>query len=109
MPGVGRSGPQASVVWMKAFGSWYFDLARQWDGTFVHQGPPNSRHDSYQNWDCTGIWLLAHAISKGRIHLTGKGKPKIPQINAEEAKRLIIDGRGWSNNMRTSFCDSLSK
>tara|TARA_B100000963_G_scaffold162983_1_gene141649 strand:+ start:1204 stop:1410 length:207 start_codon:yes stop_codon:yes gene_type:complete len=52
---------------------------------------------------------LAYAIPKGRIHLTGKGKPKIPQIKAGEAKRLIMDGRGWSNNNRTSFYDSLSK
>jgi len=109
MPGIARSGPQASGEWIKEFGGWYFDLARKWDGTFIHQGPPNSRHDSYRNWDCTGIWLLAYAIPKGRINLTGKGKPKIPQINAGEAKRLIMDGRGWSNNMRTSFYDSLSK
>ena len=109
MPGIARSGPHASGEWMNEFGGWYFDLARRWDGTFIHQGAPHSRHDSYRNWDCTGIWLLAYAIPKGKIHLTGKVKPKTPQINSKEAKGLILDGQGWSNNNRTSFYDSLSK
>ena len=42
MPGVAQSGPNATGAWMKEFGSWYFDLARQWDGAFVHLGPPLS-------------------------------------------------------------------
>ena len=40
MPGVAQSGPHATGAWMKEFGAWYFDLARRWDGTFLHQGPP---------------------------------------------------------------------
>jgi hypothetical protein len=40
MPGVAQSGPQATGAWMQEFGAWYFDLARRWDGTFLHQGPP---------------------------------------------------------------------
>ena len=108
MPGIARSGPQASGAWMNEFGGWYFDLARRWDGTFVHQGPPQPRNDSYRGWDCTGMWLLAYAIPNGKIYLTGKDKPNIPQINQTEARNLISDGRGWSNNNRTNFYDSLS-
>ena len=39
MPGVALSGPQASGAWMREY-SWYYDLARRWDGSFVHQGLP---------------------------------------------------------------------
>lgn len=108
MPGVARSGPNASGAWMHEFGGWYFDLARRWDGTFFHQGPPQARKDSYRGWDCTGVWLLAYAIPHGNIYLTGKGKKRIPQINPATAKNLINDGRGWSNHDRTSFYDGLT-
>jgi hypothetical protein len=37
---VALSGPHATGAWMQEFGAWYFDLARAWDGTFPHQGPP---------------------------------------------------------------------
>ena len=40
LPGVAQSGPSATGAWMEEFGGWNFDLARRWDGTFVHQGPP---------------------------------------------------------------------
>ena len=39
LPGVSRSGPQATGAWTREFG-WYFDLARRWDGTFLYQGEP---------------------------------------------------------------------
>ena len=41
MPGVALSGPHATGAWMKEFG-WYYDLARRWDGTYLHQGPPDA-------------------------------------------------------------------
>ena len=40
MPSVALAGPQATGAWIQAFGGWYFDSARQWDGRFVHLGPP---------------------------------------------------------------------
>ncbi len=108
LPAVAQSGPHASGAWMKEFGGWYLDLARQWDGTFLHQGPPSHKNDSYHNWDCTGAWLLAYAIPGGHLHLTGQVKSALPQIDAETAKSLIEDGRGWSNNDRESYYDALS-
>jgi hypothetical protein len=108
LPGVDRSGPQATGAWMNEFGAWYFDLARQWDGTFLHQGPPEMDNDSYAGWDCTGVYLLAYAMPLKKIYLTGKRPSVAPQLDSVAARALINDGRGWSNKDRNSFYDKLS-
>ncbi len=109
VPGIARSGPHATGAWMEEFGGWYFDLARRADGSFPHQGPPQTRNDSYGNWDCTGAYLLAYAMPLKKIYLTGKRPSSIPQLDAKAAKQLILDGRGWSNKDRNSAYDKLSK
>jgi len=106
MPGVSLSGPQATGAWMKEFG-WYYDLARRWDGTYLHQGAPEKRHDSYKGWDCTGVYLLAYGLPLKKILLTGK-KSTIPQVDAATAERLIADGRGWSPKHRIASYSSRS-
>ena len=108
MPGVALSGPQATGAWMEEFGAWYFDLARRWDGTFLHQGPPEPRPDSYHGWDCTGVYLLAYAMPLKRIYLTGKRPSVAPTLDAASAQALINDGRGWSNKDRKSAYDALT-
>jgi hypothetical protein len=108
IPAVAESGPQATGAWMGEFGSWYFDLARRWDGTFQHQGQPEPGNDSYASWDSTGAYLLAYAMPLRKINLTGKKPSKIPQLDAAAAKSLIADGRGWSNKDRNSAYDKLS-
>lgn len=108
MPGVAHSGPQATGAWMREFGAWYFDLARRWDGTFVHQGAPEPGNDSYAGWDCTGAYLLAYAMPLKRIHLTGKRAGAVPQLDAASAQEIIRDGRGWNNKDRHGFYDALS-
>jgi hypothetical protein len=108
MPGVAQSGPQATGAWMNEFGNWYFDLARRWDGTFLHQGPPEPDNDSYGGWDCTGVYLLAYAMPLKKIYLTGKRPGVALQLNAAAAQALINDGRGWSNKDRNSAYDKLS-
>ncbi|MCU0750381.1 MAG: DUF6288 domain-containing protein [Akkermansiaceae bacterium] len=107
MPGVAQSGPQATGAWMNEFGAWYFDLARRWDGSFTHQGPPDKDHDSYRGWDATGAYLLAYAMPLKKLYLTGKRPPVIPQLDHSSAESLIRDGRGWSNNDRHSAYDKL--
>ncbi len=107
MPGVAQSGPHATGAWMKEFGAWYFDLARQWDGTFLHQGPPETQHDSYEGWDATGGYLLAYAMPLQQIYLTGKRPPTAPQLDDAAAQAIILDGRGWSNKDRNSAYDQL--
>ncbi len=108
IPGVAQSGPQATGAWMQEFGSWYFDLARRWDGTFPHQGPPEPRNDSYASWDCTGVYLLAYALPLKKIHLTGKKPAGVPQLDTVAAQAIVRDGHGWNNKDRHSFYDALS-
>ncbi|MEZ5964409.1 MAG: DUF6288 domain-containing protein [Planctomycetota bacterium] len=109
LPGVSRSGPHATGAWMQEFGAWYFDLARQWDGTFRHQGPPEERGDSYAGWDATGAYLLAYALPLRNLVLTGKQASHAPALEPAAAAALIADGRGWSNRERTGFYSSLDE
>ena len=108
MPGVAHSGPQATGAWMQEFGAWYFDLARQWDGGFPHQGPPEKGNDSYHGWDCTGAYLLAYAMPLKKIHLTGKKASAVPQLDATAAKAIVADGRDWTAKARNTLYDAMS-
>jgi len=99
MPGVALSGPHATGAWTKEFG-WYYDLARRWDGTYLHQGPPSTRTDKYRGWDCTGAYLLAFAQPAKKLHITGKKTSVAKQIDETTAESLIEDGRGWSPRLR---------
>lgn len=108
LPPISLSGPQATGAWMNEFGAWYFDLARRWDGSFVHLGPPEPKGDAYANWDTTGGYLLAYALPLKSLYLTGKKPAKIPQLDAEAARSLLDDGRGWTNKDRNSAYDSLT-
>ena len=108
MPGVAQSGPNATGAWMNEFGTWYFDLARRWDGSFLHQGPPEPDEDSYAGWDCTGGYLLSYAMPLEKIHLTGKRPAITPQLDPAAAQTLINDGRGWNNKDRHSAYDKLN-
>ena len=107
LPGISRSGEHATGAWMTEFGGWYFDLARQWDGTFAHQGPPEERNDSYHDWDATGAFLLAYALPLRNLVLTGKEPGVARSIDPETAASLIADGQGWDNKDRVSFYDGL--
>ncbi len=109
MPGVAQSGPDATGAWMQEFGSWYFDLARRWDGTFSHQGPPEPDNDSYEGWDATGAYLLAYSMPLKKINLTGKRPGIVPRLDAAGAEALILDGRGWDNKDRYSAYDRLDE
>jgi hypothetical protein len=108
MPGVAQSGQHATGAWMQEFGAWYFDLARRWDGIFLHQGPPEAEDDSYGGWDCTGVYLLAYAMPLKKINLTGRRPGIVPQLDTAGAQALILDGRGWDNKDRYSVYDKLS-
>ena len=99
MPGVALSGPHATGAWTKEFG-WYYDLARRWDGTYLHQGPPAARPDKYHGWDCTGAYLLAYAQPLRKIYLAGRNPSVAEQVDATTAESLIADGRDWSPRLR---------
>jgi hypothetical protein len=108
MPSVALSGPKATGAWMKEFGTWYFDLARHWDGSYPHQGPPENENDSFDGFDATGTYLLACAMPLKKIRLTGAGKSVVPTLDRVAAESLIADGRGWDNKDRYSAYDKLS-
>ncbi|MCY3006900.1 MAG: DUF6288 domain-containing protein [Planctomycetota bacterium] len=108
LPGISQSGPNATGAWMKEFGGWYFDLARRYDGSFLHQGPPENDRDSYAGWDCTGSYLLAYAMPLKKLYLTGKKSDAVPKLDVATAESLIDDGRGWNNKDRNGFYDALS-
>ena len=108
MPAVALSGPQATGAWMGEFGAWYFDLARRWDGSFAHLGPPQMKNDSYANWDATGANLIAYAMPLKKILLTGKKPGGIPQLDATQAQAVALDGRGWDNKNRNGAYDALT-
>jgi hypothetical protein len=108
LPGISQSGPNATGAWMNEFGGWYFDLARRFDGSFLHQGPPENDRDSYAGWDCTGSYLLAYAMPLKKLYLTGKKSDAVPKLDIATAESLIDDGRGWNNKDRNSFYDALS-
>ncbi|MDB6070294.1 MAG: putative protein of unknown function acetylesterase [Verrucomicrobiales bacterium] len=108
MPGVALSGPQATGGWMREFGAWYFDLARQSDGSFQHQGPPEPGPDSYAGWDATGCYLLAYAMPLRHLYLTGKKPAVVPQPDAAAVQAVLLEGRGWSNKDRHRFYDAMS-
>lgn len=109
MPGIALSGNHATGEWMQEFGAWYFDLARRWDGSFSHQGPPENGKDSYASWDCTGAYLLAYAMPLKKLRLTGKEGSVARQMDAQEARAIVRDGRGWTNKDRNGFYDSLNE
>lgn len=96
MPGVARVGSQAAGAWMQEFGQWYFDFARGWDGSFSHQGGPSEKGDSYKGWDATGVYLMAYAMPRKAIRLTGSKTSGVKPLDAAQAKRVVADGRGFS-------------
>jgi hypothetical protein len=108
LPAIGQAGPHATGAWMGEFGAWYHDLARRWDGSFPHQGPPEPDFDSYKGWDATGAYLLGYALPLKKITLTGKKPGVTTQLPAATAHSLIVDGRGWTNKDRKSAYQKLT-
>jgi len=108
MPGIAQLGPEATGAWMKEFGGWHFDFARSWNGSYIHQGPPEPDFDSYQGWESTGGYLLAYAMPLKKTFLTGRRPSIAASIDRAAAQSLILDGRGWDNKDRTSYYDNFS-
>ena len=109
LPAIGQAGPHATGAWMQEFGAWYHDLARRWDGSFTHQGPPEPSFDSYKGWDATGAYLLGYALPLKKIVLTGRKPGVETSVTASVAQSLIADGRGWDNKDRKSFYQKLTE
>ena len=109
LPAIGQAGPHATGAWMLEFGGWYHDLARRWDGSFTHQGPPEPDFDSYHGWDATGAYLLGYSLPLKKIRLTGN-QPQVSQtMSPETARKIIAAGRGWDNQDRRSFYGAMTE
>jgi len=108
MPAINLAGTQATGGWIDEFGGWYFDLARQADGAFAHQGPPEPKPDSYGKWDGTSSYLLAYALPLNQLYLTGKTASAISAFDEATVSSLIADGQGWNNKNRNEYYDRLT-
>jgi len=96
LPGVLRCGPIATGAYFKEL-SWYYDLARGWDGSIAYQGSPagEEEHGTYTGWDCTGSYLLAFAASRKSLYLTGKRPFSTPALTRSQTDEVIAAGRDY--------------
>ncbi len=96
LPGVLRCGPAAAGAYFKEL-SWYYDLARGWDGSVAYQGSPagEEEHGKYTSWDCTGSYLLAFAAPLKSLYLTGKRPFSVPALTRAQADEVIAAGRDY--------------
>jgi len=100
--GVARAGPEAVAAYLREQ-RWFYDLARRWDGGFTYQGGAGE-HDSYTNWDMTGVFMLAYALPLQKLYITGKGASKANRLTGRELRSVIEDGRGFSyHHMRDCY------
>ena len=93
---------------MQTYGAWSFDLARSWDDTFCHQGPPEKTPDSYDGWDASGAFLLAYAMPLANLYLTGKADGETGHMSPEEALATVQAGEGWDNKRRNEGYDQFN-
>lgn len=102
LPGVARSGPLATAAYFHET-AWLYDFARKWDGSFQHQGIPGER-ESYDKWDTTGAYLLAYALPRKSLLVTGRKPSVVPALTAAEVAETIESGRwNWWNGLETYY------
>ena len=96
LPGVIRCGPLAAGAYLKEQ-SWYYDLARGWDGSVAYPGSPvgEEEHGKYTRWDCTGSYLLGFAASQKTLYLTGKKAFTVAPLNRAQTDEVIAAGRDY--------------
>ena len=96
LPGVARCGPLATGAYLKEQ-AWYYDLARGWDTSFLYQGSPvgEEEHGKYTGWDCSGGYLLAYALSRKSLRITGSKPCSVPAFNAAQVEAVIAAGRDF--------------
>ncbi|MFN7021779.1 MAG: DUF6288 domain-containing protein, partial [Phycisphaerales bacterium] len=93
LPGVSRCGEAATAAYFKET-SWYYDLARGWDGRVAYVGFTGG--DSYDGWDCTGAYLLGYALPLRSLCLTGRRPGAAPVLTSSEVAETITSGREFT-------------
>jgi hypothetical protein len=91
--GVARSGQAALAAHLNEQ-TWFYDLARSWDGGFIYQGGPGEQ-DSYEGWDVTGVFLLTYALPNRKLVITGKGMGSGNVLTGVGLKAVIEAGRNF--------------
>jgi hypothetical protein len=104
LPGVSRCGPLATGAYLKEQ-SWYYDLARGWDGRFGYQGSPDGEeeHGKYTKWDCTGAYLLAYALPLKGLWTTGKKACSAPALAAGDVEEVMAAGRDYFSSRKDGY------
>ena len=90
--------------------SWYYDLARRWDMSYVYQGSPEGAHEpgAHARWDSTGGYLLGYALPLQSLLLTGKVPFSVPPLDDDEVSDVIAAGRGYAPKGNPSPYSQLS-
>ena len=95
LPGVSRCGPAATATYLQK-NTWYYDLARSWDGHCSYLGLAGEGRESYSSWDCTGSFLLGYALPLKSLYLTGKKPTVVTPLTAAEIADTMKAGRDFS-------------
>lgn len=93
LPGVSRCGPAATSAYFNQ-ARWYYDLARAWDGSVGYVAIRGE--NSYENWDCTGSYLLGYALPLKSLYITGRRPGAAPVLTQTEVDETIAAGRDFS-------------
>jgi HEAT repeat protein len=109
MLGVSRCGPMTTGAYQQEQ-SWYYDLARSWDGKFRYQGSPGGEEESgaYRGWDCSGSYLLGYALPLKMLRITGKKCFTLKPLTAEQTADVIATGRDFSYRDDPDFYEQRS-
>ena len=97
MQGVARCGPLTTgAYWQEQ--SWYYDLARAWDTSWVYLGAPAGaeEHNKYTGWDTSGSHLLDYALPLKSLRLTGRTPCTVPPLDEARTASVIAAGRDFA-------------
>jgi hypothetical protein len=93
LPGVSHCGPLATGAYLKEQ-SWYYDLARNWQGGFEYQKiNPHDENNNYTGWDLTGTYLMSFGLPLKSLYVTGKKPCSVPPLTSNEVAGVIAAGR----------------
>ena len=89
--------PRTAVRWPGAAylkeQSWYYDLARNWQGGFVYQKiEPGDENNNYTNWDLTGAYLLSCGLPLKSLYVMGKKPCVVPPLTPPRSRRSLPPG-----------------
>jgi hypothetical protein len=93
LPGVSRGGPLATGAYLKEQ-SWYYDLARNWQGGFEYQQiNPQDENNNYTGWDLTGTYLMSFGLPLKSLYVMGKKPCSVLPLKSKEVASVIAVGR----------------